>query len=70
MPIGQYNVTLIAYRPTEMVLQFDFENPLHASAGNEFDAIECEIKNSAFFMSSETFLTVEEDTAFESVVPR
>ena len=55
---------MIAYRPTEMVLQFDFQNPLHISAGNEFDAIECEIKNSAFFMSSETFLTVEEDTAF------
>ena len=53
-----------------MVLHFDFDWPLHASVGHEFDSVDCSITNSLLFISKESGLPVKEETTLESSVPR
>ena len=44
-----------------MVIQITFENPIYISIGAERDLLEIRLKDQKSFISSESFLTMEED---------
>ena len=62
VPIGDYSITLVEFTESDLLIQFDFKNPLHASVGRDLDSVDCSITDSTLFISKESSLAIEEGT--------
>jgi len=65
-----FDVELKEFNVREMILQFDFINPLSISTGDISDIIRFTILQPDLFVSSASGLTIQKDTTVEVEVPR